>query len=174
VDLITTGIAVLTADAVVTTDGTRRPTDALVYGTGFQIVEPLQRLDVTGRDGRRLADAWRDGAEAYLGTVVTGFPNLYLLLGPNTGLGHNSVVFMAEQQIGYVLRALHQPGPLEVRADVQARYNRALRARLGTAVWSTGCRSWYLDENGVNRVIWPGFSWRYAVRMRRFRRADYR
>jgi cation diffusion facilitator CzcD-associated flavoprotein CzcO len=168
VDLVTDPIAEVTADAVVTRDGTRRAADVLIFGTGFDVVDGLRRLTVIGRDGQRL-----DGTQAYLGTTVAGFPDLYLLLGPNTGLGHNSVIFMVEQQIRYVLAALRRNETLEVRPEVQAAYNRTLQAKLRRTVWAAGCHSWYLDADGVNRTLWPGWSWRYATRLRTFRRSDY-
>jgi hypothetical protein len=113
--------------------------------------------------------------EAYLGTQVAGFPNLYTLLGPNTGLGHNSVVFMAEAQIRYVMGclALAGDGRLDVKPAAQERFNDRLQRRMSKTVWTVGgCRSWYLDENGVNRALWPGSSAGFWLRTRRPKRAD--
>jgi hypothetical protein len=117
--------------------------------------------------------------KAYLGTTVAGYPNLFLIPGPNVGLGHNSVVIMFEGQINYAIGAIREmrrrgAATIEVRADVQDRYNRAIQKRLETTVWNTGgCSSWYLDRHGVNSVIYPGFTWRFRLKTLRFDPAKY-
>jgi cation diffusion facilitator CzcD-associated flavoprotein CzcO len=177
VDVVTEPIREVTSGGLTTADGVHHPADVLIYGTGFHVVDAVRRLHITGRGGVPIAEAWRGGVEAYAGTTVAGFPNLFILLGPNTGLGHNSVVFMAEAQIGYVVQALRhldRAATVEVRAERQAGYNARLHRHLAGAVWSAGdCHSWYLDADGVNRTIWPGFSWRFATRLRRFDAAAY-
>ncbi len=151
----------------------------IIYGTGFKTVEAVAELNVAGRDGVKLQDVWRGGIEAYHGITVAGFPNFFLLLGPNTALGHNSVVFMIESQVQHVLSCLRllarqHSDTIEVRPAALRRYNDAIQRRLRHAVWSEGgCVSWYLDANGVNRAMWPGFSFEYWARTRRARRADY-
>jgi hypothetical protein len=135
---------------------------------------------IVGAGGRRLAEAWSPTMRAYLGTSVTGFPNLFLLLGPNTGLGHTSVVLMAEAQLAQVLRALDhmdatgtpaiEPTPAALDAWVEA-----VDRDMAPTVWATGgCRSWYLDATGRNSTLWPGFVTSYRLRARRFRASDYR
>ena len=157
-------------------DGTEHPADVIIYATGFKVVESVTSLNVAGRDGRKLAP---ETLEAYRGVTVAGFPNLFLLLGPNTGLGHTSVVFMIESQIQHVLSCLRilardKADTIEVSEAAQRRYNDALQRRLRRAVWSEGgCDSWYLDAAGVNRTLWPGFTFEYWARTRRARRADY-
>ena len=179
VDLVTDPIARITERGLVCADGTAYDADVIIYGTGFKTVEALTELGVAGRDGVKLQDAWRGGAEAYHGVTVTGFPNLFLLLGPNTGLGHNSVVFMIESQVQHVmscLRLLARQGgsTIEVKASALRRFNDRIQRRLRRAVWSEGgCTSWYLDADGVNRALWPGFSFEYWARTRRAHRADY-
>jgi cation diffusion facilitator CzcD-associated flavoprotein CzcO len=174
VDLVTEQIVRIDETSVVTADGQRREVDAIVYGTGFDVLDGIGDIAVTGPDGGTLASAWAGGMEAYLGTTVAGFPNLYLLLGPNTGLGHNSVVFMAEAQIGYVLRCLALGPEVAVRPAAQRRFNSALQRRMRRTVWTVGgCRSWYLDRDGVNRALWPGSTAGFWLRMRRPRRADF-
>jgi cation diffusion facilitator CzcD-associated flavoprotein CzcO len=179
VSLITDRIGEVVPSGVVTTDGTPHPADVLIYGTGFRVVDAAAELNVTGRDGVKLADAWQHGVEAYRGITVPGFPNLFLLLGPNTGLGHTSVVFMIETQVQHVLSCLRllsreKASTIEATTAATRRYNDGLQRRLHRAVWSAGgCRSWYLDDAGVNRAIWPGFSFEYWARTRRARRADY-
>ncbi len=179
VNLVTQPIARITDCGLTCEDGSTYDADVIIYGTGFKTVEALTELNVAGRDGVKLQDAWRGGVEAYYGITVAGFPNLFLLLGPNTGLGHNSVIFMIESQVQHVLSCLRllarQGGnTVEVTASAQRRFNHQIQRRLGRAVWSQGgCTSWYLDAQGVNRALWPGFSFEYWARSRRARRADY-
>ena len=174
VDLITERITELTQTGLVTADGAAHPADVIIYGTGFKVVGAVAGLNVTGRDGRVL-----DGTEAYQGVTVDGFPNFFMLLGPNTGLGHTSVVFMIESQVQHVMSCLKmlardKADTIEVSASAQQRFNRGLQRRLRRAVWSAGgCRSWYLDTDGVNRALWPGFSFEYWARARRARRGAY-
>jgi cation diffusion facilitator CzcD-associated flavoprotein CzcO len=173
-ELVTSGIAEVTPRAVVDASGVERPVDAIIYGTGFDVQGFLTPMRVVGRGGVELTERWRaDGVEAYRGTTHSGFPNLYTIMGPNTGLGHNSMVFMIEAQVRYVLSCIDE---LERRgakcADVtpmaQARYNAALAPRLAKAVWASGCRSWYLDGEGRNSTLWPGFTFEFWLATRRF------
>ena len=179
VELVTDPISRITKSGLVCTDGSAYDVDVIIYGTGFKTVEALAELNVAGRDGVKLQDVWRGGIEAYHGVTVAGFPNFFLLLGPNTGLAHNSVIFMIESQVQHVMSCLRllarQKGKtIEVRASALRRFNDGIQRRLGQAVWSEGgCTSWYLDADGVNRALWPGFSFEYWVRTRRARRADY-
>jgi cation diffusion facilitator CzcD-associated flavoprotein CzcO len=179
VHLITDPVTSITEAGVTDGTGTLHEADVLIYATGFRVVDAAGQLNITGRDGRRLADAWQDGIEAYRGISVAGFPNFFMLLGPNTGLGHHSVVFMIESQVQHIMSCLRlaareKAASIEVRAQAQRRYNDALQRRLSRAVWSSGgCSSWYLDEAGVNRAIWPGFTVEYWAKTRRARRAAY-
>ena len=168
----------MTEDGIVTADGAARGLDAIVFATGFRVTDYLSPMRIVGRGGVDIRTAWRDGMEAYLGTRVAGFPNLYTLMGPNTGLGHNSMVFMIEAQVRYVLecmRMLERRGArsLDVRPAVQRAYNRGLAPRLARSVWATGCESWYLDDHGKNAATWPGFTFEFWLRTRRVREADY-
>ncbi len=178
VHLIAGAPAELREREVITADGRALPIDAVIFGTGFEVVENFRRLSIVGADGQSLERAWAGGVRAYLGTLVAGFPNLFLLLGPNTGLGHNSVVFMAERQMRFILRCLllkRRAGAraISVRPEAQAAFNAEIQRRLRKAVWSAGgCTSWYLDADGVNRTLWPGFSWRFAQRTRQPNPAD--
>ncbi|MGC5013177.1 flavin-containing monooxygenase [Streptosporangium sp. DT93] len=173
VEVITDGVREIRESSIVDARGRETEVDAIVYGTGFKVTDALNEQRIVGRDGRKIQEAWQGGVEAYYGITTTGFPNLFFLLGPNTGLGHNSVVFMIEAQVRYVLdclRLLSRTGAraLDVRPEAQRAYNDRLRARLERLVWSEGgCRSWYLDEHGVNRTIWPGFTFEYWARTRR-------
>ena len=136
-------------------------------------------MKIVGRDGAELNDRWGSrGIGAHLGITVAGFPNLFLLLGPNTGLGHSSVVFMVESQIRYVVQALdlldrRQAGFLEVRADTESDFLDRVQSRLSDTVWESGCTSWYMDENGRNFTIWPHFTWKYWLETRRIDPDDF-
>jgi cation diffusion facilitator CzcD-associated flavoprotein CzcO len=180
VEVITDGIAAIEPRGIRTTDGTLREVDAIVYCTGFAASEDLAPFPITGRDGRTLSAAWQDGAEAYLGTTITGFPNLFVLVGPNTGLGHSSMVFMIESQVAYVVDALAQMRArgwrsVDVMPRAQEAYNRDLHARLDRTVWNTGgCASWYRTPSGKNVTLWPGFTAEYRLRTRRFDASAYR
>ncbi|MFP3902554.1 MAG: flavin-containing monooxygenase, partial [Acidimicrobiia bacterium] len=176
VDLVTSPITEVRPHAVVTADGTERPVDTIICGTGFHVTDfPAGRRIVRG-DGRSLAQVWDEagGMEAYKGTTVAGFPNLFLMIGPNTGLGHTSMVLMMESQFAYVLDALRHMArtgatTVDVRPDVQARYNRRLQRRLADTVWNAGgCRSWYLDPRGRNTAVWPGYTWHFRRITRAF------
>ncbi|HXL98518.1 MAG TPA: NAD(P)/FAD-dependent oxidoreductase [Rhizomicrobium sp.] len=176
VELVTDAIREVTPQGIVTEDGKLREFDALVYATGFRATEVLAEMRVTGRGGRQLADDWKDGAQAYYGIAVSGYPNFFMLLGPNTGLGHNSIIFMIEAQTRYImdcLRWLRGGGEVDVREDVQRDFNATLRTKMERTVWKSGCRSWYLNENGSNSVIWPGFTVDYWWKTRHARRADF-
>jgi len=178
VDLLTDPIREITATGLVTADGRETSVDAIILGTGFQATAPLPPGVIVGRGGLDITERWSGGIEAFKGISVSGFPNLFILNGPNTGLGHNSVIFMLEAQVRYVLDGLEAmertgAGVLEVRSEVEARFNQHLQRRLARTVWASGCRSWYLDASGRNVTLWPGFTVEYWWRTRRFRLRDY-
>ncbi|GAB2681223.1 flavin-containing monooxygenase [Thalassiella azotivora] len=173
VALVTEPVTRVEADAVVDASGTRHPVDAVVLGTGFAVTEPYQDLTVTGPGGRTLAEEWSQGMAGYLGVAVAGFPNLFTLVGPNSGLGHSSMVFMIERQVGYVARALRLRDSrgatrIAVRRDAQDAFVAEVDRRSEDTIWVTGgCRSWYLDRFGRNRTLWPASVLTYWRRMRR-------
>lgn len=175
----TSGIKEITERGIITQDGKLHELDVIVYATGFQAAEAVAPFEVRGRDGLDLNDAWRDGAEAYKGTTVAGFPNFFLLMGPNTGLGHNSMVFMIESQIQYVFDSLKQMRAsgtdwLDVKPSAQKLYNQKLTERLSKTVWATGgCVSWYQTKTGKNTTLWPGFTFEYRLRTRKFDLNNY-
>ena len=179
VDLVTDAIDRVTPAGVRTKDGKEHALDALVCATGFQAAESAAPFEIRGRGGRELNEVWKDGAEAYLGTTVSGFPNLFLIVGPNTGLGHNSMVYIIESQIAYVLDAIRtmkkeRLATMDVRADVQAAYNEKIGERLAKTVWSTGgCKAWYTTRDGKNTTLWPGFTFEFRYRTRRFDLESY-
>ncbi len=178
VRLVTDAIDHIDTDGVVTRDGEHYPVDAIVCGTGFKASDFLAPMEITGRAGLILNKAWEAGASAFKGITVSGFPNLFMLYGPNTNLAHNSIVFMLESQICYVLDALETlkkyPGSaMDVREDRQERFSSVVQEGLAHSVWSSGCSSWYLDANGKNTVNWPGFTFTYRLATRRVETADY-
>jgi cation diffusion facilitator CzcD-associated flavoprotein CzcO len=178
VELVVGGAREMQRNAIVGADGVERPVDAIVLGTGFLATDmPIGRT-IRGRDGRLLDDLWRGSPRAYFGTAIAGFPNLFMLLGPNTGLGHSSMVYMLESQLAHVLgvlSAMRRAGAatVEVRAEAQSRYNAELDARMAGTVWHTGCTSWYLDATGRNATLWPDWTWRFRRRAARLDPAAY-
>jgi cation diffusion facilitator CzcD-associated flavoprotein CzcO len=180
VEVVTSAVREVRPHAVVDSDGHEHEVDVVVYGTGFRVMDIPLGHRLTGREGRTLSEQWAaSGAQAHRGTTVAGFPNLFLLLGPNTALGHTSVVLMIEAQIGYVVAALRRmqetgAGALEVRRSAQDDYNARLQAELTDTVWNAGgCRSWYRDEQGYNFTLWPGHTYTFLRLMRRFDAESY-
>ncbi|GAA3933500.1 NAD(P)/FAD-dependent oxidoreductase [Actinomadura viridis] len=179
VEVETGGVAEVRENSIVTRDGREYEVDAIVYGTGFKVVDAMADWRVVGRGGLKIQEAWADGVQAHHGTTIPGFPNFFMMLGPNTGLGHNSVVFMIETQIQHVLsllRLLQERGAetVEPRPEAMRAYNERLHRRLRRAVWNEGgCDSWYLDANGVNRTLWPGHTFEFWAGSRNARPEDY-
>ncbi|HET6167627.1 MAG TPA: NAD(P)/FAD-dependent oxidoreductase [Marmoricola sp.] len=175
VELVTDGIARITPTGIVTKDGTEREIDCLIVATGFYTTDQPIAHHVKGRDGRTLADVWSEhGMASYKGTTTAGFPNLFQVVGANTGLGHSSMVFVIESQIAYILSAIEQMdargiATVEPRADVQSAWNDDLQRRMARTVWSTGgCASWYLDEHGRNTTLWPRTTFAFRGLLSRF------
>jgi cation diffusion facilitator CzcD-associated flavoprotein CzcO len=179
VEVVTSGIGEVREHSIVDRDGHEREVDTIIFGTGFRVTDRPCASYVRGRDGVLLADAWSGGSSAYLGTAIAGFPNAFMIVGPNTTLGHSSMIYIIESQTAYIAEALNSmrasgAAAIEVRADVQARYNDELQHKLAGTVWNTGgCRSWYLDRNGRNTTLWPSFTFRFRQRTRSFDPADY-
>ncbi|HEU5108211.1 MAG TPA: NAD(P)/FAD-dependent oxidoreductase, partial [Micromonosporaceae bacterium] len=173
VELVTEPIARVRPHAVVTADGRERPVDTIIFGTGFRVTDPPIAHRVRGVDGRTLVETWGDSMRAHLGTMIAGFPNFFMLSGPNTGLGHTSVVLMIEAQIGHVLDALaflRERGyaALAPRPGAQAAYSARIDAGLAGTVWNAGgCASWYLDPTGRNSTLWPATTWSFRRRLAR-------
>jgi cation diffusion facilitator CzcD-associated flavoprotein CzcO len=179
VTVVTESLQEVRPNAVVAADGSVHEVDVIIFATGFHVTDlPIADL-VRGRDGRTLGDVWQGSMQAYRGTAVAGFPNLFFVVGPNTGLGHNSIVVMIESQLTYImdaLRTMRERGAarVEVRPEVQEAYNTELQQRLRGTVWNTGgCSSWYLDASGRNTTIWPDFTWRFRLDLRQFDAGAY-
>jgi cation diffusion facilitator CzcD-associated flavoprotein CzcO len=178
VELVTDAVAEVRERSIVTADGTEREVDAIVFGTGFHVVDMPVGQMVTGRDGMTLADVWNGSPRAHLGATVPGFPNFFIMLGPNTGLGHSSMVYMLESQLAFVIGALRElrarnASTVEVRGEVVDKYNAEIQERLNGTVWNTGCRSWYLDAQGRNPTLWPDWTWRFRQVTAHFDPAQY-
>jgi cation diffusion facilitator CzcD-associated flavoprotein CzcO len=178
VEVVTERIARIEPDAVVTADGTRHLVDTLIYGTGFAATDFLTPMKITGLDGLDLNEAWKDGAEAYKGTCVSGFPNLFILYGPNTNLAHSSIIFMLESQFHYVmqcLRTLDERGLayMNVRAQSQQRYGEAIQKRIQSSVWLAGCNSWYINAAGKVTNNWPGYTFNFRRMTNKLDLHDY-
>ena len=178
VTVVDAGVAGVERDAVVDTAGRRHPADVIVLGTGFRATEFLAGIDVRGAGGRSLHEVWADGAEAHLGITVAGFPNLFVVYGPNTNLGGNSVLYMIESQVRFLRRALPPllvPGAAALDTDpaAQRRWARELTERFRGTVWDGGCDSWYRTADGRDTANWPGPTPPYRRRTRRPRPRDY-
>ena len=175
VDVVTDRIAAVRPNAIVTADGSVREVDAIVVATGFHVTDSPTNERIIGRGGHSLADTWRRaGAQAYKGSTVHGFPNLFVMTGPGTGSGHTSAVFMIESQLNYLrdlIRTTTARGiaTVEVRKDVQSAYNADIQQGLRNSVWEVGgCSSWYRDQFGRITTMWPGFTFRFRQQTRTF------
>lgn len=179
VALVTTPIREIVADGIVTTDGMHHRVDAIICGTGFEVADAGAPFTVIGAHGADLDARWRrEGPQAYLGTAIAGFPNFFLIVGPNTGLGHNSMIYMIESHIAYIAACLRELGlrgarTMSVKPEVEAAYNARVQAAMRGTVWDSGCRSWYLSAKGKNTTLWPGFTFSFRRLTRRVRADDY-
>jgi cation diffusion facilitator CzcD-associated flavoprotein CzcO len=180
VDVCTSAIVEIRPRSIVTADGTEHAVDTIILGTGFRVTNNPAMEKIRNGDGLSLEKSWeQDGMRAYLGSTVPGFPNLFLMCGPNTGIGHTSLVVMIESQIPYVLGALDAMDrsgatTFEVRTEPFEAYNAEIERRMRRTVWSTGgCVSWYMDAHGRNPTLWPDFTWRFRLKTRRFDVENY-
>ncbi len=179
VDVITEGITEINASGLQTSDGKQHDVDAIVLATGFHAADGVVAIDLKGRNGLDINQAWKDGAEAYLGTTVSGFPNLFLIVGPNTGLGHSSMLLMIEAQVQYIMGAIahlqrNKLKAINVKPEVQEAYNKDIQQQLSHTVWQTGgCHSWYQNKNGKNVTLWPGHTFTFMRRTKHFEADKY-
>ncbi|EFQ82464.1 FAD dependent oxidoreductase [Aeromicrobium marinum DSM 15272] len=176
--LFTWPIATMSPAGIRTSDGVEHVLDAVVFATGYDISKQGSPIPVHGRDGRSLDDEWSGGVYAYKSASVSGYPNLFLTFGPNSGPGHNSALVYMEEQIEYAVhgvRAIVEDdlAVLDVRPEVQDAYNARMQERLSRTTWNSGCRSWYLTPDGFNGTMYPGFATQFARQMRSFRLTDY-
>ena len=178
VELVTEEISSIEPSGVRTSDGRLREVDVIVYATGFEATSFLGPIEITGRDGRSLRREWRDGASAYLGMAVAGFPNFFLLYGPNTNLVHNSIIAMLECQFGYVMEALRlldedNVSTMELRSAAMDRFNGELQRKLGGTAWAAECSNWYKTPGGRVTNNWPGTVEEYKAETARIAITDY-
>lgn len=190
VRLVTQAVAAIAPQGVVGADGTLYPCDVIVWGTGFKASELVAPMKIYGEAPKGDTDSGRDAvvelsalwqtqpAATRLGITVAGFPNLFLLVGPNTGLGHNSIVFMIECQVNYIVRALGSlrargQTVLRLRGNVQQDNYTLIQQKMKATVWSSGCKSWYQNAQGQIDTLWPGYTWQYWLQTRRFQVSDY-
>ena len=179
VALVASGIERITPRGIVDKNGVEHAVDTIIFGTGFTPTEPPVAQLLCGADGTTLAQHWAGSPTAHRGTTVAGFPNLFLMYGPNTNLAHSSIVYMLESQAAYISDALstmdeHGAASVHVRPEAQRAYNRWVDEQLAGTVWNAGgCSSWYIDANGRNSAMWPTFTWRFRKLTRRFDRQNY-
>jgi cation diffusion facilitator CzcD-associated flavoprotein CzcO len=177
VSVETDPIDAIDATGILTRDGRHHPCDVIIYGTGFITNPFLDDIRISGKSGIALSDHWSTGARAYLGITTSEFPNLFFMYGPNTNLGHNSILLMAESQADYIIQAISEVGNskaavVEVRQEIEERYNREIQARLQRMVWNEVSDSWY-NSGGRITNNWPGSVGEYRRVTRTFRPADY-
>ena len=180
VELVTEGVQEIKENSIVTSDGQERPVDCIILGTGF-VVDPrvyMKDFPVVGVGGRTIQEDWKDYAESYYGVSTAGYPNMWQLVGPNAGLGHNSIIFMIEAQVHYILESMKllkkkNASYMDVKSEVQTEFNDALQKKIGKSVWATGCSSWYQDGGGRNFAVWPKSTWQFWLETVRVKAADY-
>lgn len=178
VELVTDGIMQINETSITTQDGSQRDVDAIVYCTGFMAAEFPAYFKVKGLNGKTLDDEWKTAPEAFLGTTVSGFPNMYLIVGPNTGLGHNSMIYMIEAQVTYIMDALKKARKanykyMDVKKEHQEEYNKNLQEKLVGTAWDSGCVSWYQTKAGKNTSIFPGFTFEFSRKTKKVNKDDY-
>lgn len=177
-EVVRSGIREVRPHSIVCEDGSEHPVDAIIFSTGFESANMPVGNRLRGRGGRLLADDWQAGAQAYLGTSITGFPNLFMLLGPNSVSGQNSSLLTMEAQIEYVIEAINfmertDVAAVEVREEAQTSFVTEVQQKSVGTVWVSGCRSWYLDARGRNTTLWPGLTRSFRRLTRRFDRENY-
>lgn len=173
VSVHTTGIAEVNEDSLIDDDGNNIEVDTIIFGTGFQVKDLPYARSIFGRDGYSLSEEWGGSPKAYMGTTIKGFPNLFLIQGPNTGLGHSSVVFMIEAQVEHIMKTLaymkkNKIDVIEPKEEAQQKFVDMSDENMKGTVWTQGCDSWYLDKSGRNSTLWPGYTfsfWRMATRL---------
>ncbi len=178
VDLVIDPIAKVGKDSIISYDGTKREADVIIFGTGFQVAEMPFSERVRGKEGKFLSEQWKGSPRAHMGTTVPGFPNFFVLMGPNTGLGHNSMVYMIESQIAYVMDAIklmerNDSVAIEPKQEALDQFVGDLDKKMEGTVWTSGCASWYLDSQGRNPTLWPGFSWEFRKATKKLKESEY-
>ncbi len=179
VEVVSESLTEIRESSVVSADGIEREVDALIFATGFDTLDLTSPVSFVGRNGVPLDELWRRGPQAYYGVAVHGYPNLFFIIGPNSRVANNSIVFMIEAQVHYVLECIEhmhrlRARTIEVKTEAQERYNEALQERMTRTVFVSGCRNWYRDSQGRNPILWPGFAFKYWLRARHIEKEAYR
>ena len=177
-EVISDKIVSIDKTGIKTEDGKHREVDVIVFCTGFHATDGVIRYDIIGEGGRNLAEEWKPGPEAYLGITASGYPNLFLIMGPNTGLGHNSMIYMIESQINYIIKSIKymrkaKIQTIDVKPEIQKAFNKKIQKRLEKTVWTPKVRSWYFTKEGKNTTLWPGFTFEYRAKTSVFKPEDY-
>lgn len=178
VDVVSDSIVQVDEKGIYTADGNYREVDVIVFCTGFYASEDILQYDVVGKNGKLLNEEWSDGPEGYLGTTIAGYPNMFTIVGPNTGLGHNSMIYMIESQVRYISEAIqymnkNKVEAIDVKPEVQRSYNEKIQKRLQNTIWKSGCKSWYMTKSGKNTTLWPGFTFEFRAKTYFFQPKDY-
>lgn len=176
--LITWPIVKITENGIQTMEGVEHLVDCIVFSTGYDVNKSGTPFDIIGLEGRDLNQEWARGAQAYKSINVSGYPNMFFTFGPNSGPGHNSALVYIESQISYTVQAIQtilskNLKALDVKAEVQTQYNQDIQRRLAKTNWNSGCKSWYLTEDGFNAAMYPGFATQYANQMKQLNLSDY-
>jgi len=179
VAVVDTGIERITETGIIDKQGKAHDVDVIIWGTGFKVDEPLMGIDIAGIDGQDLNAVWKDnGFESYYGTTVAGFPNAFILAGPNTGIGHTSLVVMIEAQFSYIMDAIQKIQQqdikyIDVKESVQTQFCQSMQDKMVGTAWTSGCNSWYLSDSGKNFTIWPDYTYNYIRQIKQINLADY-
>lgn len=180
VNVITDGIDRVTKNSIITKTGKEVPVDAIIYATGFKATKILSTINIVGTAGKDLNSVWKENVEAYIGTTVSGFPNLFIMTGPNTGVGHTSMIHIIESQAAYVMQGIKfllkgNIKSADLKSDVQKKFNDFVQKEMKNTVWqSGGCKSWYQDDKGRNPVLWPGFTVKFRKMTSKFDPSKYK
>jgi hypothetical protein len=180
VELVTDGVKEITPDGIITSDGKERKLDCIILGTGF-IVDPriyMKSFEMRGLGGHTVQEDWKTSPTSYLGITTSNYPNMYQLVGPHTGLGHNSIIFMIEAQAEYIIKCMKlvkEKGVdyIDVKPQAMTRFLGEMTDALQGTVWSSGCKSWYQTADGINFAIWPKSTWKYWLETRSINEGDY-
>jgi len=174
---VTNRIREININSIITHDGDEYPVDIIIWSTGYQVQKFT--LPIYGIGGVSLTEQWAQSFQCFRGVTIPNFPNFFIILGPNSGLGHNSIIVMIEAQINYIAKALlymqeNKVRTINVKQDAHDQYNKTIQSKLKKTVWqSGGCHSWYQDAKGNNTTIWPGFTWVYILFMKHFDSNSY-
>ena len=176
--LVSWPIATLSPNGIRTADGIEHELDCIVFATGFDVCKAGTPFPIRGAHGRELSDEWSQGAYAYRSVTVAGYPNLFFTFGPNSGPGHNSALVYMEAEINYIVKAIgaiiaNDLSTLEVREDRQNNYHGEVQQRLGSTTWNSGCKSWYLTNDGYNGTMYPGFATQFKRALSKVDMGDY-